>query len=91
MYKQGDLVLIPVPFTDLTAIKKRPVIVISNDLYNRTTNDLIVVAVTSNVSQQGISLTTNNLTNGQMPKPSIVRSDKIYTLSQEIIVKQSDM
>ena len=31
MPKQGDIVLIPVPFTDLTSQKRRPVIVISND------------------------------------------------------------
>ena len=28
MYKQGDIVLIPVPFTDLSSQRKRPVIVI---------------------------------------------------------------
>ena len=32
MPHQGDIVLIPVPFTDLSSQKRRPVIVISNDL-----------------------------------------------------------
>jgi mRNA-degrading endonuclease toxin of MazEF toxin-antitoxin module len=31
----GDIVLVPVPFTDLTSQRRRPVIVISNDTYNR--------------------------------------------------------
>jgi mRNA interferase MazF len=35
MPEQGDIVLIPVPFTDLSAQKRRPVIVISNKAYNR--------------------------------------------------------
>lgn len=31
MPEQGDIVLIPVPFTDLTSQKRRPVIIVSND------------------------------------------------------------
>lgn len=31
MPKQGDILLIPIPFTDLSSHKRRPVIVISND------------------------------------------------------------
>jgi len=44
MPKQGDILLIPIPCTDLSSQKRRPVIVISNDQYNRKTNDIIVVA-----------------------------------------------
>ena len=48
MPNQGDIVLIPIPFTDLSSQKRRPVIVISNDSYNQTTADVVVVAMTSN-------------------------------------------
>lgn len=45
MFKQGDILLIPIPFTDLTANKKRPVLVISNNYYNKieTTIGLLTV------------------------------------------------
>jgi mRNA interferase MazF len=77
-----------VPFTDLSATKKRPVLIISNDGYNNACQDIIVAAVTSNLIQPGVSLTNDNLTQGHLPKPSIVRSDKVYTLNQNIVIKQ---
>jgi mRNA-degrading endonuclease toxin of MazEF toxin-antitoxin module len=46
--KHGDIVLIPIPFTDRSSQKQRPVIVISNDEYTSTAPDLVVVAITSN-------------------------------------------
>jgi mRNA interferase MazF len=47
MPNQGDIVLIPIPFTDLSSRKRRPLIVISNNDYNRKTPDIVVVAMTS--------------------------------------------
>ena len=88
MYNQGEIVLIPVPFTDLSTSKRRPVLVVSNNNYNTTSSDMIVVAITSNLVQTGISITNSDMISGQLPKPSIVRSDKIYTLNQDIVVKR---
>ena len=87
MYKRGEIVLIPVPFTDLTASKRRPVLVVSNDRHNTENSDMIVVAITSNLIQVGIPIANSDMTSGQLPKPSIIRSDKIYTLDQKIVVK----
>lgn len=90
MYKQGDIVLIPIPFTDLTSSKKRPVLVISNDVYNRNTDDFVVAAVTSNVDNKVyiIDLGNNDLSEGALTKKSCIRADKIYTLSQSIAIKK---
>ena len=87
MYNRGDIVLIPVPFSDLSASKKRPVLIISNDNYNTTSPDMIVVAITSNLVQPGIPLFNSDLIKGQLPKSSIIRCDKIYSLDRNIIVK----
>lgn len=88
--EQGDIVLIPVPFTDLSSQKRRPVIIISNDNYNRQSADVVVVAMTSNPSQTPFSfrLTSSDLIEGSLNRPSVVRADKIYTLAQSIIVKK---
>ncbi len=89
MPDQGDIVLIPVPFTDLSSQKRRPVIVISNDAYNRQTADVVVVAMTSNPipTEYSFTITSSDLARGSLNRPGKVRVDKIYTLSQAIIVK----
>lgn len=89
IYKQRDILLVPIPFTDLSSQKKRPVVVISNDDYNGSSDDIIVAAITSNIIHE-ISFTllidSENLEEGAMPKKSIVRCDKIYTIAKNIIV-----
>lgn len=89
MPKQGEIVLIPIPFTDLSSQKRRPVIVVSNDAYNRSSADIVVVAMTSNPASVDYSftITSTDLDKGALNRPSRVRVDKIYTLSQSIIVK----
>jgi len=52
MYKQGDILLIPIPFSDLSSNKKRPVLVLSNNDYNNKTEDIIVAAITSNLAEK---------------------------------------
>ena len=89
-YKQGDIVLIPVPFTDLTSSKKRPVLILSDNRYNEITDDLIVAAITSNVDNKiyTVKITAKNLTDGALLYDSCIRADKLYTLSQSIIIKK---
>jgi mRNA interferase MazF len=87
--RQGDIVLIPIPFTDLSSRKRRPVIVISNDAYNQKTADIVVAAMTSNPISVDYSftITSADLETGTLNRPGKVRVDKIYTLSQSIIVQ----
>ncbi len=89
MPEQGDILLIPVPFTDLSSRKRRPVIVISNNRYNRKTADIVVVAMTSNPapSEYSFTITSSDLARGKLNRPGKVRVDKIYTLSQSIVAR----
>lgn len=90
MYKQGDILLIPIPFSDLTSSKKRPVLVLSNSDYNSKTEDIVVAAITSNLETKDytVELTSNDLEEGELKVKSCIRIDKLYTLSQYIVVKK---
>ena|SRR4030042_5003304 len=89
MLKQRDIVLIPIPFTDLASQKKRPAIIISCDKYNEANEDIVVVALTSNIETRDftITLTSNDLENGTLKVTSMIRVDKIYTLNKSIVIK----
>jgi mRNA interferase MazF len=87
---QGDVVLVPVPFTDLKASRKRPVIVLSRDAYQNSTVDLVAIAMTTNLAIEPHSfvITSSDLVAGVLAQPSRVRADKIMTLAQSIIIKK---
>jgi mRNA interferase MazF len=89
MPEQGDILLVPFPFTDLSSQKRRPVIVISNNSYNKKTTDILVVAMTSNPVEVDYSfaITSDDLEKGTLNHPGKVRVDKIYTLAQSIVIK----
>lgn len=90
MPKQCDIVLVPIPFTDLSSAKRRPVVVISNDAYNRQSADFVVAAMTSNLieTDYGITITTKDLNVGALNRSSKIRCDRVYTLAQSIVVKR---
>jgi mRNA interferase MazF len=90
MFKQGDIVLIPVPYSDLTNKKQRPVLVISNDNYNKMTEDLVVVATTSQLKDLDYSviIEAKDLNEGELKVTSAIQADKVYTLSKDIVRKK---
>ena len=48
--KFGDIVLLPLPFTDQTGAKKRPAVVVSSPAYHQSRGDLVVMTVTSRLT-----------------------------------------
>lgn len=88
-YKRGDVVLVPFPFSDQTATKKRPAVVISSDKYNQISSDIIIMAITSKIEQIpdiGEYKIEAWQTAGLM-KPSIVKS-AISTIELRLILKK---
>lgn len=49
-FSRGSVVLVPFPFTDLSAAKRRPALVVSSGEYNAATDDVIIAQITSKVN-----------------------------------------
>jgi len=91
-FSQGDVVLVPFPFTDLTAIKQRPALVLSPERLNKLRADLIVAAITSQIPEalndDEVLLSEADLRAGGLPKRSMVKLGKIFTIHQGLIRKK---
>ncbi|MBI2666906.1 type II toxin-antitoxin system PemK/MazF family toxin [Candidatus Woesearchaeota archaeon] len=87
MFKQGDIVLVPFPYSDLTSSKQRPALIISNKYLNKT-EDRICCLITSNSSAQGLELTSKCFAEGKLPFQSVVKPQRIFTVNEKIIRKK---
>jgi mRNA interferase MazF len=90
-YKQGEIVLVPFPYSDLSGSKRRPVLVVSNDAYNSSFPDIVVVVITSRTiktDDYSIPLESQDLQIGQLPESSLIRVHKLFTIDQSRIIKR---
>ena len=87
MYDQRDIVLVPFPYSDLSALKYRPALIISNSLVNKT-EDRLCCLVTSQPSSEGILLEIKDFENGKLAFKSRVKPHRIFTSNIRIIKKK---
>ncbi len=89
MTSQKSIVLLPYPFTDLRSSKVRPALVISNDKFNNTTEDRIMVPLTTvlKTSPYSIFITQKDMETGLLIRPSKIKADTIFTVENSLILK----
>ena len=82
--------LVPFPFTDLSGSKRRPALVVSPE--GSHDEDLILCAITSQVpqrlSEQEILLEAGDMAEKQLPKKSVVKAGKLFTMHQRLIASR---
>jgi mRNA interferase MazF len=88
--KPGDVVLISYPFTDLSATKVRPAVVISSLKYNQRQDDAIFLPITHNVSRilqedASIQPTDDGFQETGLKMASAIRVGKIFTLQKNLV------
>ncbi len=90
MIEQRDLLLVPFPFSDQSGRKVRPVIVISNDEFNKNSDDAIVVGVTSNISRDKYTctLTNEDLEEGKLSVNCCIKVENILKIENYLIIRK---
>ncbi len=80
----GDIVFIPFPFSDLSTAKKRPVLVITMP---DSHGDFTALAITSRFTEEDTyGVIQDDLLEGNLPKASWIRVNKVYTLSSDLVI-----
>ena len=86
-FQQKEIVLLPYPFSDQEGVKVRPAIIISNNNFNKKSEDSIMLPLTSVIKEVPYSVLINqeDLNSGKLLKPSRIRIDKIFTIRQDLV------
>ena len=84
MYEQGEVILIPFPYSDLTGIKKRPALIVSNKKLNHS-DDRLCCLITSSKPKEGILV--NSFQKGKLPFKSWVKPHRLFAVNNKIIAK----
>ncbi len=90
LLKQGSLVLVDFSYSNLKETKFRPALVISNDEYNESSMDVVVLRVTSRYREEKweVEILRKDLAEGTLDiEPSYVKVDSIFTVEKRIIRK----
>lgn len=81
---KGDVVIVPFPFSDLSAAKRRPALVVAA----LPGDDAILCQITSrNVrDESALALQDADFSRGGLKKPSNIRPNRLFTADRALIV-----
>ena len=78
MLEPGDVVLTKVQYTDTFEVKRRPAVVLFEEM-----NNVVIAGVTSNLNMDGVPLTKEE---GAI-KESVIKLNYIFTVSNQMVEK----
>jgi mRNA interferase MazF len=88
IYNQFDVVVVPFPFTDSSATKRRPALIISEPIAFNTLMQKSVMAMITTATHQpwALDVSITDVVAAGLNNPSIVRM-KLFTLDHPLIVR----
>ena len=93
--RQWEIVLFEFSFTNLHQKKLRPVLIISTDVFNKISNSVIAVQITSNLSsglkEYNVMLSDSDVDRyvGTKPMyPSLIKPYIIFTIEKQLVKKR---
>ena len=85
----GDVVVVPFPFVDVAAEKRRPSLVLSRTTFNDAHGQSICAMITTAAHSKWLSdITIENLKPAGLNRPCVVRW-KLFTLPNEVILRRA--
>ncbi|MCX6803526.1 MAG: type II toxin-antitoxin system PemK/MazF family toxin [Candidatus Diapherotrites archaeon] len=86
-FEPGEIVVAQILYSEQIGIKTRPALVVSNAKYNKDSEDVILLKITSKSKQTkyDIELTNSDLVNGELAKESMIMADNPVTTYKEMI------
>jgi mRNA interferase MazF len=86
-FVKGDVVVVPFPFSDLSASKRRPALV----LFDLPGDDILLCQITSQENNDRFSISLDNIDfiSGGLPSSSFIRPTRIFTADKKIIIRKS--
>ena len=83
-FVKGDVVVVPFPFSDLSASKKRPALVVAT----LTGDDVILCQITSKAisDSYAVSLSTVDFKTGTLHQDGNIRPNRLFTADSNIIL-----
>lgn len=87
-YRFADVVLVPFPFTDQSATKKRPAVVVSSEAFHREHTDVIVMAISSQPRPMSeTEAAVHHWQRAGLLNPSVIKP-VITTLDTTLVIKK---
>lgn len=89
--KQREIWLVPFPFSDFSASKVRPVLVVSNNQFNEISEDAIVCGITSNINKRNdymLKIDNNSLQEGHLLSVCSVKAENILKIDKRLLIKK---
>jgi len=82
---KGNVVIIPFPFSDLSASKRRPALVLANF----AGNDILLCQITSQKHNEkcAVLLKKEDFVIGDLPVDSYIRPTRIFTADKNLIIR----
>jgi mRNA interferase MazF len=86
-FEQGDIVVASLLFSGQTEAKRRPALVISNSDYNKASDDLILLKITSKGKKTSfdVLLSPADVLEGKLKQESMVMADNPVTTYKQLI------
>lgn len=89
IFEAFSVVVVPFPFTDRDAVKRRPAVVLSNTVFNASVGHLVLAMITSAKNSDWLhDVNISDLSSAGLSSASIVRM-KLFTLDNRLIIRKA--